>query len=148
MPRTKFRNNTIEISIRCPKDEADAIHKAATLLRTTISSVIEYATLDLVHKLGIYELEHPPKKPKRPWALLPNRDDGPSDARITLSVSHFSAHLFKRAAEYVSIPDHEVATGTFAVGATLHFLARMKNAPDADPKLAKLVLPEEYENRK
>ena len=69
------------------------------------------------------------------------------------------AALIHRAAEYVSTPGNEVSAPLFAIGATLGYLAGKKDrarkhiskatrVEATDPKLVKLVLPQEYEKKK
>jgi uncharacterized protein (DUF1778 family) len=160
VPKTKFPDNNVDINVRCRHVEAAAIHKGADILHSNISSVMEYAAVEAAHKLGVYDDEKPPpKKPKTRWALLPDRDEGSADERITISVPKQIAALIHRAAEYVSTPGNEVSAPLFAIGATLGYLAGKKerarkhiNKSDrvdaTDPKLAKLVLPQEYEKKK
>ena len=159
MPKTKFPDNNVDINLRCRHVEAAAIHKGADILHSNLSSVMEYAAVEAAHKLGVYDDEGPPKKPKSRWSLLPDRSEGSADERITISVPQRIAALIHRAAEYVSTPGSEVSAPLFAIGATLGYLASKKKRArqhiskstrvDAtDPKLVKLVLPQEYEKKK
>jgi hypothetical protein len=146
VPKTRFPGNNVDINVRCRKIEAAAVHKGADILHSTISAVMAYASIETAHRLGIYDDDPTPRRPADRWHLLPDRTEGSADERITLSVPRAIAALIHRAADFVSTPGGEVSAPLFAIGSTLGYLAhKKKRARGTNPKLAKLILPPEYE---
>jgi uncharacterized protein (DUF1778 family) len=128
----------VPLSLRLTLEEDLVIRQAADALDVKPSQLVEYASIEAAHRLGIFEDEAPPKKINAAWRVPLHREES-ATRRMTVSMNPPIVELLRRAAELMN-----VAAPAFAVGATLHHIARKKRADPDNRKLGRIDLPDGY----
>ncbi len=118
------------------------------------AQLMQEAVLFEAFRLGIRFSESAPPPLKGAWPYLPDRNEEPTEDRVSISMRVTVAELMSRAAEHVG-----AAETRFIVGATMAYVGRLQacyegthapspeSARESRAALRKIRLPEQYRYR-